>query len=133
MLDPLFREMKLNRLKVNEDKTGLLLMGRAPARRRLLEGGGSRTLKLAGEVIQPAPKAKSLGLIILEDMNWTDEVDIGKMQPQTEVNDEAKRSGYNGPKEGISRGGDIKQAEPALRGDKHGKKIGSGKTAANAK
>ena len=43
MLDPLFREMKLNRLKVNEDKTGLLLMGRAPARRRLLEGGGSRT------------------------------------------------------------------------------------------
>ena len=31
MLDPLFREMKLNRLKVNEDKTGLLLMGHAPA------------------------------------------------------------------------------------------------------
>ena len=58
---------------------------------------------------------------------------IGKMQPQTEVNDEAKRSGYNGPKEGISRGGDIKQAEPALRGDKHGTKTGSCKTAANAK
>ena len=36
---------------------------------------GSRTLKLAGEVIQPAPKAKSLGLIISEDMNWTDQVD----------------------------------------------------------
>ena len=61
--------------KVNEDKTGLVLMGSASSRRRLLEGGGSRTVNLAGEVIKPAPKAKSLGQIISEDMNWTDEVD----------------------------------------------------------
>ena len=75
MLGPLFSQMKLNRLKVNEDKTGLILIGSRAARRRLLEGGGRRTLTLAGEVIRPKNKAKSLGLIISEDMNWTDEVD----------------------------------------------------------
>ena len=38
MLEPLFSQMKLNRLKVNEDKTGLILIGSMAARRRLLEG-----------------------------------------------------------------------------------------------
>ena len=75
MLGPLFNQMKINRLKVNEDKTGLILIGSMAARRRLLEGGGRRTLMLAGEMIKPTNKAKSLGLIISEDMNWTDEVD----------------------------------------------------------
>ena len=61
--------------KVNEEKTGLILLGSRPARRKLLEGGGRRTLTLAGEKIEPKPKAKSLGLVISEDMNWTDEVE----------------------------------------------------------
>jgi len=75
MLKPLFEEMKLGRLKVNEDKTSLILLGSRPARKRLIEGGGERTLTLAGETITPKSKAKSLGLIISEDMNWTDEVE----------------------------------------------------------
>ena len=58
--------MKLFRLKVNEDKPGLILLGRRMARRRLLEGGG-RTLKLAGKTIETKPKAKSLGLLLSED------------------------------------------------------------------
>ena len=75
MLKPLFEEMKLGRLKVNEEKTGLILLGSRQARRKLLEGGGRRRLTLAGEEIVPKPKAKSLGLVISEDMNWTDEVE----------------------------------------------------------
>ena len=67
MLKPLFEEMKLGRLKVNEEKTGLILLGSRPARRKLLEGGGRRMLTLAGEKIEPKPKAKSLGLVISED------------------------------------------------------------------
>ena len=45
MLTPLFEEMKLVRLKVNEDKTGLILLGSRMARRRLLEGGGRSSLQ----------------------------------------------------------------------------------------
>ena len=48
----MFEEMKLNRLKVNEDKTGLILMGSRTTRRRILQGGGRRILKLAGEEIK---------------------------------------------------------------------------------
>ena len=46
----------------NEDKTGLILMGSRV----------NRTLNLAGEDIGTTPKAKLLGLILSEDMNWTD-------------------------------------------------------------
>ena len=75
MLTPLFVEMKMSRLKVNEYKTGLILLGSSIARRRLLEGGGKRTLMLASETIETKSKAKSLGLLLSEDMNWTDEVE----------------------------------------------------------
>ena len=75
MLTPLFEDMKLGRLKVNEEKAGLILLGSRTARRRLLEGGGRRKLMLAGEAIEPKSKVKSLGLLLSEDMNWTDEVE----------------------------------------------------------
>ena len=39
MLTPSFEEMKLSRLKVNENKTGLILLGSRIARRRLVERG----------------------------------------------------------------------------------------------
>ena len=69
MLPSLFEEMKLGWLKVNEDKTGLILLGSRIARRRLLEGGGKGTLILAGKTIETKSKAKSLGLLLSEDMN----------------------------------------------------------------
>ena len=39
-LDPLFKNMKEDRLKVNEDKTGLMVLGDRKSRRRLVLGGG---------------------------------------------------------------------------------------------
>ena len=39
-LDPLFRNLKENRVKVNEDKTGLMILGDRKARRKLIEKGG---------------------------------------------------------------------------------------------
>ena len=37
-------------------------------------GGGSGEITLAGKEIKPEEKKKSLGLIISENMNWTDQV-----------------------------------------------------------
>ena len=74
MLSPMFANMKEDRLKVNEDKTGLIIVGDRKARRRLLRGGGTRTLELSGKIIEPETMKKSLGLIISENMNWTDQV-----------------------------------------------------------
>ena len=83
----------------------------------LTKGGGGvsqKTLTLAGEVIKPAPKAKSLGLIISEDMNWTDGVDTRLAKCSHKLRS-LKRSGDNGAEEGIGGGGDIQQAKPALK------------------
>ena len=74
MLGPMFANMKEDRLKVNEDKTGLIIVGDRKARRRLLKGGGTRALELSGKEIRPETMKKSLGLIISENMNWTDQV-----------------------------------------------------------
>merc|ERR1719239_1829331 len=74
MLSPMFANMKEDRLKVNEDKTGLIIVGDRKARRRLLKGGGARALELSGKEIKPEAMKKSLGLIISENMNWTDQV-----------------------------------------------------------
>ena len=49
-------------------------MGDRKARRRLLKGGGTRALELSGKEIKPETMKKSLGLIISENMNWTDQV-----------------------------------------------------------
>ena len=66
--------MKEDRLKVNEDKTGLIIVGDRKARRRLVKGGGARALELTGKIIEPETMKKSLGLIMSENMNWTDQV-----------------------------------------------------------
>ena len=70
----MFANMKEDRLKVNEDKTGLIIVGDRKARRRLVRGGGTRALELSGKMIEPETMKKSLGLIISENMNWTDQV-----------------------------------------------------------
>ena len=70
----MFANMKEDRLKVNEDKTGLIIVGDRKARRRLVKGGGARALELTGKIIEPETMKKSLGLIISENMNWTDQV-----------------------------------------------------------
>ena len=74
MLTPMFKNMKEDRLKVNEDKTGLMIIGDRKARRRFIRGGGRRSLELAGKNIEPEDRKKSLGLTISENMNWTDHV-----------------------------------------------------------
>ena len=66
--------MKEDRLKVNEDKTGPRILGDLKARRRLMLRGVSGEITLAGKEIKPEEKKKSLGLIISENMNWTDQV-----------------------------------------------------------
>ena len=73
-LDPLFKNLKENRVKVNEDKTGLMILGDRKARRKLIENGGSMAITLAGKRIATEEKKKSLGLIISQNMNWTDHV-----------------------------------------------------------
>ena len=73
-LDPLFKNLKENRVKVNEDKTGLMILGDRKARRKLIENGGNMAITLAGKRIVTEEKKKSLGLIISQNMNWTDHV-----------------------------------------------------------
>ena len=73
-LDPLFKNLKENRVKVNEDKTGLMILGDRKARRKLIENGGSMAITLAGKKIVTEEKKRSLGLIISQNMNWTDHV-----------------------------------------------------------
>ena len=59
---------------MNEDKTGLMILGDRKARRKLIENGGSMAITLAGKRIVTEEKKKSLGLIISQNMNWTDHV-----------------------------------------------------------
>jgi len=73
-LNPLFNNLKENRVKVNEDKTGLMILGDRKARKRLMENGGDMAITLAGKKIAAEEKKRSLGLIISENMNWTDHV-----------------------------------------------------------
>ena len=123
MLTPLFEEMKLGRLKVNEDNTGLIILGSRVARRRLLEGGGKRTLTLAGETIEPKPKAKSLGLL-LSELNRRRGVKTSEVQLQAKVADETKGNCKSGPKEIAGTGSHHEQTTPASRGDQYGEKGG---------
>ena len=63
---------KENRVKVNEDKTGLMISGDRKARRRLIVvNGGNMELTLAGKSIKTEERKKSLGLIVSQNMNWT--------------------------------------------------------------
>ena len=70
----LFEHLKENRVKVNEDKIGLMILGDRKARRRLIVNGGNRELTLAGKQIKTEERKKSLGLIVSENMNCTDHV-----------------------------------------------------------
>ena len=63
MLNPMFANMKEDRLKVNENKTDLIIVGDRKARRRFVKGGGTRALELTGKIIEPETMKKSLGLI----------------------------------------------------------------------
>ena len=58
MLTLMFANMKEDRLKVNEDKTGLIIVEDRKARRRFVRGGGERALKLSGKVIEPETYCK---------------------------------------------------------------------------
>ena len=51
-------------MKVNEDKTGLMILGDRKARRRLIVNGGDMELTLAGKRIKTEERKKSLGLIV---------------------------------------------------------------------
>ena len=57
-----------------EDKTGLMILGDRKARRKLIENGGNMAITLAGKKIVTEEKKRSLGLIISQNMNWTDHV-----------------------------------------------------------
>ena len=106
----------------NEDKTGLILMGSRAARRKLLEGGVNRTLNLAGEEIGTTPKAKLLGLILSEDMNWTDEVEAkfgNKLRSLMRLRCVASQTMFakHCPKEVVSRGSRAEQDASTSGGD----------------
>ena len=73
-LNPLFENLKENRVKENEDKTGLIILGDRKARRKLVLNGGDMEIELAGKKIKPEERKKTLGLIVSENMNWTDQV-----------------------------------------------------------
>ena len=73
-LNPLFENLKENRVKVNEDKTGLMILGDMKARRRMVMNGGSLELTLAGKQIKMEERKKSLGLKVSNNLNWTDHV-----------------------------------------------------------
>ena len=63
-LEPLFKNLKENRVKVNEDKTGLMILGDRKARRRMMRTGGDMEMEMVGKVIKPEESKKSLGLLI---------------------------------------------------------------------
>ena len=54
---------------MNEDKTGLMILGDRKARRRLIVNGGDMELTLAGKRIKTEERKKSLGLIVSQNMN----------------------------------------------------------------
>ena len=53
-LSPLFKNLKDNRVKVNEDKAGLMILGDRKARRKIVINGGEMEIKLAGKKIIPS-------------------------------------------------------------------------------
>ena len=69
-----FKTPKENRVKVNEDKTGLIILGDRKAWRRMIINGGNMELTQAGKEIKTKERKKSLGLIVSQNMNWTDHV-----------------------------------------------------------
>ena len=71
-LNPLFDNLK----EVNEDKTGLIVIGDRKARRRMVINGGSLELTLAGKRIKIEERKKSLGLLVSNNLNWTDHVNF---------------------------------------------------------
>ena len=66
-LRPVFENMKAARLKVNEDKTKLLII--ASHQKRRAEGGLDVTMMIGGKELKPESSAKSLGVIIGSDLS----------------------------------------------------------------
>ena len=52
----------------------MIILGDRKARRKLIENGGNMAITLAGKKIFAEERKKSLGLIISQNMNWTDHV-----------------------------------------------------------
>ena len=74
---PVFENMKSARLKVNEDKTKLLLI--ASNQKRRAEGGLSVSMMIGGKEIKPESSAKSLGVIFSSDLSWREQTQ-GKLK-----------------------------------------------------
>ena len=70
-LQPVFENMKAARLKVNEDKTKLLVI--ASNQKRRAQGGLQVSMQIGGKEIKPESSAKSLGVIIGTDLSWKEQ------------------------------------------------------------
>ena len=67
-LRPVFENMKAARLKVNKDKTKLLII--TSNQKRRAEGGLAVSMSIGGKEVKPESSAKSLGVIIGSDLIW---------------------------------------------------------------
>ena len=70
-LHPVFENMKASRLKVNEDKTKLIII--ASNQKRRAEGGLDVSMMIGGKEVKPESSAKSLGVIISGDLSWKEQ------------------------------------------------------------
>ena len=70
-IKPVFQNMKAARLKVNEDKTKLLII--ASNQKRRAEGGLSVSMVIGGKEIKPESSARSLGVLISSDLSWREQ------------------------------------------------------------
>ena len=70
-LRPVFENMKAARLKVNEDKTKLLVI--ASNQKRRAEGGLRVSMIIGGKEVKTESSAKSLGVIIGSDLSWREQ------------------------------------------------------------
>ena len=85
-------------------------------------------------MIRPAPIAKSLRLIISEDMNWTEEVDTRLAKCSHKLRSMMRLRGVvtMEQRKTLAEGVISSRLKQHFRGDKHGKEIGPGNTAVNA-
>ena len=113
-------------MKVNEDKTGLMILGDRSARRRLIVNGGDMELTLAGKRIKTEERKKSLGLIVSQNMNWTDHVNDTVRKCKFKLRSLKKLGGVvtEDQRKKLIEGVILKQTPSTSGGGEHGQKSG---------
>ena len=89
-----------------------------------MSGGGREEITLAGKIIKAEEKKKSLGLMISENMNWTDQVNETVRKCTFKLRSLQKLGGVvtAEQRKKLVDGGDNEQTVSASGGSEHRKK-----------